>query len=227
MIGIICAMAVEVQGLKTLMNDPETITYAKMDFTKGTIGNTEVVAVECGVGKVNAAMCAQAMIDRFSPAAVINSGVAGAVAKGVHIYDMVIGTEVLEHDMNATALGDPQGEITFSDENRIFFPCDAEIISALGKACGDTAHKGRIASGDLFVSAYEQREKIGIRFNALACEMEGGAIGHVCYRNQVPFCVFRVISDDMENNEGEDFRTFCEKASVISINAIKTYLENL
>lgn len=225
MIGVICAMAVEVQGLKEMMKEPETFTYSRMDFTKGFIEGKEVVAVECGVGKVNSAMCAQIMIDKFSPDVVINSGVAGAVSKDVKIYDMVVATEVLEHDMNVTALGDPQGEVTFNDENRTFFPCDEKVCDLLAKACGKKVFRGRVASGDIFVSEIEQRTKIHDRFNALACEMEGGSIGHVCYRNDVPFCVFRVISDDLESNEGEDFKTFCEKASEISISTMRRFIQ--
>ena len=225
MIGVICAMAVEVQGLKTAMENVKIYNYGRMEFTAGTIGNNQVVTVECGVGKVNAAMCAQIMIDRFSPDVVINSGVAGAVSRDVKIYDMVIATEVLQHDMNVKALGDPQGEITFNDENRIYFPCDEKVVQTLEKACDKKVFKGRIASGDMFVSEVNQRLQINKDFNALACEMEGGAIGQVCYRNDVPFCVFRVISDDVDSNEGEDFRTFCEKASRISIKAMKNFME--
>lgn len=226
MIGIICAMAVEVQGLKDLMENSRDESYANMVFTIGTVGNTEVVAVECGVGKVNAAMCTQIMIDRYSPQAVINSGVAGAVSKDVKIYDMVIGTEVLQHDMNGTALGDPMGEITFNDGGRIYFPCDREIVDKLEKACDKNVFKGRIASGDIFISEVSQRKNINNTFGALACEMEGGAVGHVCFRNNVPFCVFRVISDDLENSEGEDFSTFCKKASEISISVIHRFLQS-
>lgn len=226
MIGIICAMAVEVQGLKNLMENSKDENYANMVFTTGNIGNTEVVAVECGVGKVNAAMCSQIMIDRYSPKAIINSGVAGGLSKDVKIYDTVIGTEVLQHDMNATALGDPMGEITFNDGGRTYFPCDKAIVDKLEKACGKNVFKGRIASGDIFISEVSQRKKINSTFDALACEMEGGAVGHVCFRNNVPFCVFRVISDDLENNEGEDFSTFCKKASEISISVIHNFLQN-
>ena len=226
MIGIICAMAVEVQGLKNLMENSRDESYANMVFTVGTVGNTEVVAVECGVGKVNAAMCTQIMIDRYNPKAVINSGVAGAVSKDVKIYDMVIGTEVLQHDMNATALGDSMGEITFNDGGRIYFPCDNDIVNKLEKACDKNVFKGRIASGDIFISDVSQRKNINNTFEALACEMEGGAVGHVCFRNNVPFCVFRVISDDLENSEGEDFSTFCKKASEISIAVIHRFLQS-
>lgn len=228
-IGVICAMEVEVKGLKDLMAQKEEYTYSKMTFTKGYIGNNQIVAVECGVGKVNAAMCAQVMIDKFSPDVIINSGVAGSVSLELCVGDMVVATKVVEHDMNVSALGDPLGEITFPDENRIYFPCDSKIVVALaeaGKEANANIHTGVIASGDIFISQVKQREKIADRFNALACEMEGAAIGHVCYRNDVPFCVFRAISDDLKQNEGVDFVTFCKMASEKSIHVMKTFIEN-
>ena len=224
-------MAVEVDGLKSLMKNKQDIKYANMTFTKGSLGNSEVVAVECGVGKVNAAMCAQAMIDKFSPAAIINSGVAGALSDEVTLCDMVIGTEVLQHDMNASALGDPVGEITFPDESRTYFPCDENIAEKLYSICENlddsNAFRGRIASGDIFVSRRSKRGIINLRFDALACEMEGGAIGHVCFRNGVPFVVFRVISDDLTNNKGMDFKEFCGVASEKSIKAISEFIRGL
>lgn len=229
MIGIICAMAIEVNGLKALMSDKTEETRAGLTFTKGKIGGNEAVAVECGVGKVNAAMCAQIMIDCFHPEVIINSGVAGATSEEVTLCDMVVATEVLQHDMNASALGDPIGEITFPDENRIFFPCDKQTASKLYEICkgieGSSAFRGRIASGDLFVSRRSKREILNIRFDALACEMEGGAIGHVCFRNSVPFCVFRTISDDLDKNKGMDFMKFCKIASEKSIEVISKFIE--
>ena len=176
MIGIICAMAVEVEGLKSMMDNRLDLDYAKIKFTMGTIEGKDVVAAECGVGKVNAAMCAQLMIDKFNPDLIINSGVAGALTDDLTICDMVVGTEVLQHDMNASALGDPIGEIDFPDAKRIYFPCDEKIAEKIFKLCESiedaNAFKGRIASGDLFVSRRSKRERINIRFDAIACEME-------------------------------------------------------
>lgn len=231
MVGIICAMSIEVDGLKKLMRDAEEFTYANMVFTKGKLDNCEVVAVECGIGKVNAAMCAQTMIDRFSPDLIINSGVAGATHEEVKICDMVIATEVLEHDMNTSAIGDPIGLISLPEGNRTFFTCDRETTEQLYKICknveGANTFKGRIASGDIFVSRRRKRQLLNIRFEALACEMEGGAVGHVCYRNKVPFCVFRVISDDFTNHEGMDFMAFSRIAAERSIKVIREYLSTL
>lgn len=231
MVGIICAMALEVDGLKALMRDKEEYTYANMTFTKGYIDHCEAVAVECGIGKVNAAMCAQIMIDRFSPDVIINSGVAGATHEEVKICDMVIGTEVLEHDMNTSAIGDPIGLISLPEGNRTFFACDEETSARIYNICknveGAKTFRGRIASGDLFVSRRSKRSLLNIRFEALACEMEGGAVGHVCYRNKVPFCVFRVISDDFSKNKGMDFMAFCRIAGERSVKVIREYLSEL
>lgn len=229
MIGIICAMAIEADGLIKKMTDTETRTIAKLKFTKGKLGNREVVVVVCGIGKVNAAMCAQLMICEYKPEFVINSGVAGATNEEVTILDMVVATEVLQHDMNASALGDPIGEIDFPDEHRTFFPCDEEISDKLYEICkgvdGSSAFRGRVASGDLFVSRRSKREILRIRFDAVACEMEGGAIGHVCFRNEVPFCVLRTISDDLDKHKGMDFIKFAKLASEKSIEVISRFAE--
>ncbi len=231
MVGIICAMAIEVDGLKALMRDKEDSVYANMTFTRGFINNCEVVAVECGIGKVNAAMCAQTMIDRFSPDVIINSGIAGATHEDVRICDMVVGTEVLEHDMNTSAIGDPIGLISLPEGNRTFFSCDEETADRIYNICkkveGADTFKGRIASGDLFVSRRSKRRLLNIRFEALACEMEGGAVGHICYRNKIPFCVFRVISDDFTKHEGMDFKAFSRIACERSIKIISEYLSEL
>ena len=231
MVGIICAMAIELEGLKAIMRDGKEFTYANTVFTKGFIENCEVVISESGIGKVNAAMCAQMMIDHFSPDIIINCGVAGATSEDVNICDMVIGTEVLEHDMNTSAIGDPIGLISLPEGNRTFFACDGDIVNSLYKICKDVegakTFKGRIASGDLFVSRRSKRHLLNIRFEALACEMEGGAVGHVCYRNKVPFCVFRVISDDFEKHEGMDFMAFSRIAAERSVKVIREYLSTL
>lgn len=228
MIGIICALSIEVDGLKALMRDPKEFNFANIKFTKGCIGECETVAAECGMGKVNAAMCAQIMIDRFSPEIIINSGIAGATNEEVKICDMVIGTEVLEHDMNASAIGDPIGLISLPEGNRTYFPCNEEVSDKIYNICknveGADTFRGRIASGDLFVSRRSKRRLLNIRFEALACEMEGGAVGHVCYRNKVPFCVFRVISDDFNKHEGMDYMAFSRIAAERSIKVITEFL---
>lgn len=229
MVGIICAMNVEVEGIIAKMQNVQHEFIAKMVFTTGTIGETEVVAVECGVGKVNAAMCTQIMIDKYNPDVIVNSGVAGALDTSVTIGDTVVGTAVIQHDMNTSALGEPLGTITIRESTMTSIPADAETVEKLAKACeecGIKYFKGKIATGDIFVASVKQRKKIHERFSAIACEMEGAAIGHVCYRNEVDYCVLRVISDDLEKSDGIDFVTFCKMAADKSITVITKFLEN-
>lgn len=228
MVGIICAMQIEADGLIALADNTQTAEIAGMKFTQGKISDKDVVIVVCGVGKVNAAMCALALIQNYKPDVVINSGVAGAVSPIVTIGDIVIGTKAVEHDMNVTALGDKQGEVSFPEGKKMFFECDKDVSRKLAEVCRalpDTkAENGIIASGDIFVSNRKQRLRINDRFGALACEMEGAAIGHVCNRCGVPFGILRAISDDLDENKGMDFIKFTELASSKTVAAIKAYL---
>ena len=201
----------------------------KIAFTKGMIGDSEVVCCECGVGKVNAAMSTQIMIDLYHPDAIINSGIAGSLSRDIRIGDIVISDDCVEHDMDGTEMGDPPGEIWFNDEKRIDLPADKAIADKLQQACAvlsDTAvFRGRIASGDVFVAAHERRQRIADLFGALACEMEGAAVGHVCYRNGVPYAVLRCISDDFNENEFVDFMKFRTIAAEKSIQVIAQFIK--
>ena len=212
MLGIICAMKVEVEGILGLMENKEEFTKAGATFTKGLIHGKEVVVTECGIGKVNAAVTTQVMIDKFSPSALINSGVGGALSEKLKVGDVVISTDAVEHDYDTTAFGDPKGLICFKDEQRVDIPADEKLCEALLMACESltdtTVLKGRIATGDQFISDTEKRISLGNEFNALACEMEGGAVGHTCYRNKVPFAILRCISDDLTNSTSMDYETF-------------------
>lgn len=229
MIGIICAMQIEADGIIALCENVKTITHAKMKFTLGTLHGKDVCIVVCGVGKVNAAMCALMLIEKYKPDIVLNSGVAGSLSPIVGIGDIVVATKSVEHDMNGTALGDKQGEITFPDGNMMFFECDKQastLLAAICKEIPDTkVAQGIIASGDIFVSDRKQRFKINDRFGALACEMEGAAIGHVCVRCEVPYGIIRAISDDLDENKGMDFVKFCELASKKTVAAVSGFVK--
>lgn len=229
MIGIICAMQIEADGIIALCENVKTRTHAKMKFTLGTLHGKDVCVVVCGVGKVNAAMCALMLIERYKPDLVLNSGVAGSLSPIVGIGDIVVATKSVEHDMNGTALGDRQGEITFPDGNMMFFECDKQASTLLASICKkipDTkVAQGIIASGDIFVSDRKQRFKINDRFGALACEMEGAAIGHVCVRCEVPYGIIRAISDDLDENKGMDFVKFCELASKKTVAAVSGFVK--
>lgn len=230
MIGFICALDVEVEGIKNLMDNKTEETFAKIIYTKGEIFGREVVCCECGIGKVNAAMSTQIMIDRYSPDLIINSGVAGSLSKDIRIGDVVISDDCVQHDMDGTEMGDLPGEIWFNDEKRIDIPADKAIADRLEKACAvlsDTqVFRGRIASGDVFVSAYEKRRRIADLFGALACEMEGGSVGTVCYRNGIPYAVLRCISDDFNMKEAMDYFQFRNLAADKSIKAITEFIKN-
>lgn len=229
MIGIICAMKVEAEGLIALCRDTKTEEFYGMKFTTGKMHGKDVVIVVCGVGKVNAAMCTLALIERYSPEAIINSGVAGAVSPIVTIGDLVVATKSVEHDMNTTALGDKQGEVSFPEGTKTYFECDKEISRNLFEACKTipdiNTKNGIVASGDIFISDRKQRLRINDRFGAIACEMEGAAIGHVCYRCGVPYGILRAISDDLDENKGMDFVKFTRLASSKTVSAISKFLQ--
>lgn len=222
-------MQIEADGIIALCENVKTITHAKMKFTLGTLHGKDVCIVVCGVGKVNAAMCALMLIEKYKPDIVLNSGVAGSLSPIVGIGDIVVATKSVEHDMNGTALGDKQGEITFPDGNMMFFECDKQastLLAAICKEIPDTkVAQGIIASGDIFVSDRKQRFKINDRFGALACEMEGAAIGHVCVRCEVPYGIIRAISDDLDENKGMDFVKFCELASKKTVAAVSGFVK--
>ena len=229
MIGIICAMQIEADGIIALCKNVKTTTHAKMKFTLGKLHGKEICIVVCGVGKVNAAMCALMLIERYKPDFILNSGVAGSLSPIVSIGDIVVATKAVEHDMNGTALGDKQGEITFPEGNMMFFECDKQASTLLASVCRkipDTkVAQGIIASGDIFISDRKQRFKINDRFGAIACEMEGAAVGHVCVRCEVPYGIIRAISDDLDENKGMDFVKFCELASKKTVIAVSEFVK--
>lgn len=228
MVGIICAMQVEADGILSLMSEKSERVIAGMKFTSGVMHDKEVVVVVCGVGKVNAAMCTLALIQEYHPDCIVNSGVAGGVSKKVKIGDIVVATSAVEHDMNITALGDKQGEVSFPEGKVMYFDCDKTVAETLYNACTnleDTKiEKGVVASGDIFISKRSQRIGINKLFSALACEMEGAAIAHVCSRANVPCGILRAISDDLDENEGMDFVKFCDMASKKTVAVIEKFV---
>lgn len=228
MIGFICALDAEVEGIKQLMLNKTEAVFAKIPYAKGEIFGQEVVCCECGVGKVNAAMSAQIMIDRYHPDLIINSGIAGSLSKEIRIGDLVIADDCVQHDMDGTELGDPLGQIQFNDELRTYLPADTAIADMLEKACAaipDIAvFRGRIASGDVFIASRDRRKRIADTFNAIACEMEGAAVGQVCYRNEIPFTILRCISDDFKGVEFMEYMKFRSVAAEKSIRAITAFI---
>lgn len=231
MIGIICAMQIEADGIIALAQNTKTEVIAEMNFTTGTLHDKEIVVTVCGVGKVNAAVCAVVLIEKFKPDIIINSGVAGSLSPLVSIGDIVVAEKSVEHDMNLTALGDRQGEVSFPDGKVMYFNCNERVVQTLFKVCSQIpstrVEKGVIASGDIFVSDRRQRVKLNREFGALACEMEGAAIGHVCFSFGTPYGIIRAISDDLDENKGMDFVKFCSLASSKTVAAVDGFVKTI
>ena len=229
MLGFICALGIEVEGIVNMMTEKEETTVAKITYVKGLIDGKEVVCCECGMGKVNAAMSTQIMIDLYHPDAIINSGIAGSLSGDIKIGDLVISDDCVQHDMDGTEMGEPLGQVQFNDELRTYFPADKAVADKLHEACktveGVSLFRGRIASGDVFIVSHDRRQKLAETFGALACEMEGAAVGTVCYRNGVPFAILRSISDDFNSNEYMDYMKFRVIAAERSIKAIAAFIK--
>ena len=225
MIGIIGAMDIEVEKIKGFLTDVTEEKISGVNFVSGKFGEKDVVVAKCGVGKVFAGLCAEAMILKYSPELIINVGVAGCLDPTLNIGDIVIADSVCQHDMDTSPLGDPVGML--SDINIIKISADKkayELFSECAKELCLPYSIGTIASGDQFVSSTEKKQFIIDNFGAKSCEMEGGAIGHVCYVNSVPFAVLRAMSDGADDGAKMDFPTFAKLAAENSTNVIKAFL---
>ena len=197
-----------------------------MTFNKGKLWSNEVIAVVCGIGKVNAAVCTQILVSEFNVDKVINVGVAGGIGKDIYPGDVVIATNLVEHDMDTTAFGDPHGQVPRMDT--FDFKCDSSLIESANSACkkvgGFNTFTGRIVSGDVFVADVEKIKWLEKEFNALSCEMEGASIAHVCYLNNIPVVVIRSISDNANNGAHMDFEKFTPIAVKNSTSILKEML---
>ncbi len=195
-IGIIGAMSVEVETLKEKMENARAECVSGIEFQCGTLFGKETVIAKCGIGKVFAAICAEAMIIKYGVTHIINTGVGGTLTPTLGILDIAIADGVVQHDMDTSPLGDPVGLI--SGINKVVLPCSqalAEVAEASANALGFKCERGIIASGDQFISSAERKKFITDSFGAICCEMEGAAIGHVCYVNGVECVIVRAISD--------------------------------
>lgn len=215
-IGIIGAMDEEIASLTEALTERKIRTVAGMDFYEGTLDGVDVVIVKCGVGKVNAASCAQILIDVFEVDQIINTGVAGSLDARIDIGDIVVSTEAVQHDLDVTALGFARGEIPYSDES--VFPADEEMRRRAVRAVGVVApeikvFEGRVCSGDQFIASRAQKEAIVSEFGGMCCEMEGAAIAQVCHLNGIPFVIIRAISDKADESEEMSYVEFEQNAA--------------
>lgn len=209
-LGIIGAMEVEVDALKKSMENKVEKSVAGSLYCEGTLAGLDVVVVQCGVGKVNAALCVQVLSDIFGVTHIVNTGVAGSLSAQLDIGDFVISTDAVQHDFDITALGYTVGQIPGLDVRE--FPADEMLMGFAFGAADEVnpghAHMGRIASGDQFVSGKSAKEKILGETQAMCTEMEGAAIAQAAYRNQIPFVILRAISDKADDSAHMDYPTF-------------------
>ena len=225
MIGIIAAMDVEMKSLRSYMENTETEVISGIRFVRGTLEGKDVVTAVCGIGKVFAALCAQTMILHYQPQCIINTGVAGTLTDALTIGSIAVSSAVVQHDMDTSPLGDPVGLI--SGINKVELPADRLLtgqLSACAKVMGIKTATGVIASGDQFVASPERKAFIVERFKAIACEMEGAAVGQVCFVNKVPFCVLRAISDSADGSSHMDYPAFVKMAAEQSVALLRRFM---
>ena len=226
-IGIIGAMEEEVAALKEAMEIEAVHEQASMVFCKGKLCGKDVVLVRSGIGKVNAGICAQILVDKFNVDMLINTGIAGSLNPAIDIGDMVISADAVHHDMDATIFGDAIGQVPRMDVR--FFPADMTLVEK-AKAANEKANPdiktfvGRVASGDQFISSQEVKEKIVENFGAYCTEMEGAGIAHAAYLNKVSYVIIRAISDKADNSATMDYPEFEKQAIVHSVRLVKEFL---
>lgn len=230
MIGIIGAMDEEVEGLKAEMKIEETLERAAMTFVKGRLCGKEVVVVRSGIGKVNAGICAQILVDEFGVDALINTGIAGSLDADIDIGDIVISTDAVQHDMDAVAFGYPVGQIPRMDT--FAFPADEKLICAAVKANEEAnpdirTFTGRVVSGDQFIADQGVKERLIRVFDGKCTEMEGAAIAQAAYLNEISYVIIRAISDKADNSSSVDYPTFEKQAIVHSVRLVRNLLSRI
>lgn len=215
-IGIIGAMDAEVAHLKEKMEIETTVRRAGMTFCQGKIGGTETVVVQSGIGKVNAACCVQILADCFNVTHIINTGVAGSLNNDINIGDIVVSTEAVYHDVDATVFGYAVGEVPQMGTSA--FAADTMLRTAAVRAVREAApdiqvFEGRVASGDQFICDKEKKKWIRDTFGAYCCEMEGAAIAQASFINGIPFVIIRAISDKADESVSVSYDEFEGRAA--------------
>jgi len=228
-IGILGAMQIEVDLLLSGLENMHCDHISGYDYYSGKLCGQSVIIAKCGVGKVNAAVCCQTMILTYKPDLVINTGVAGGLSKKLNIGDIAVAKDLVQHDVDTTAVGDPVGFV--STVNRLDFPCAQWAVDGIIAAVNAQENlKGeivRIATGDQFIEHRPDKERIVSLFNADVCEMEGGAIAQVCYINNTDCAVIRSISDSMDGEHHIEFAKFVGIAAENSANVLMSFLKGI
>lgn len=223
MLGIIGAMDEEVSKLKEKMTGVQIKKKASMDFYRGKLMGKDVVVVRSGIGKVNAGICTQILVDEFCVDGVINTGIAGSLNADIDIGDIVLATDTVQHDVDATGFGYELGVIPRMETST--FIAD-EKLRSLAKECCERVNPdiqvfcGRVVSGDQFVSDKTKKQYILENFKGCCTEMEGAAIAQAAYLNNIPFLIIRAISDKADDSATEDYPTFEAKAIEHSVKLV-------
>ena len=225
--GIIGAMEEEIILLKEKMEIEVVVKKASMEFYQGTLNGKEVVLVKSGIGKVNAGLCAQILVDVFNVNRLINTGIAGSLKAEINIGDIVLSSDALQHDMDARAFGYARGEIPRMDT--LSFPADPELIGMAKAACEDVNPEirvfvGRVVTGDQFVAGRETKEEIASWTDGYCTEMEGAAIAQAAYLNKVPFVIVRAISDKADDSASMDYPEFEKQAIEHSVRLVENFV---
>ncbi len=230
MIGIIGAMDEEVEQIVSAMELTKQETKASMTFNAGKLSGRDVVIVRSGIGKVNAAVCTQILVDDFNVDYVINTGIAGSLKAEIDIADVVISSDVLHHDMDATGFGYPLGQIPRMDT--LSFAADDRLIKLAKEACAKVipqigVHVGRVVSGDQFISDKAVKDRISKNFEGFCTEMEGAAIAQTASLNGVPFVILRAISDKADDSATMDYPAFEKQAIANSVILLKELVADI
>ena len=215
MLGIIGAMDEEVLEIKNALKDVTVETAAGMEFYRGKINEKEVVVVRSGIGKVNAAVCSQILVDKFGAEAIVNTGIAGSLKAEIDIGDIVLSSDSVQHDMDATGFGYRKGQIPQMET--FAFPADQKLLKLAEKCCNQVnpdikTFVGRVVSGDQFISDKEKKQQLIDNFDGFCTEMEGAAIAQVCYLNHIGCLIIRAISDKADDSATVDYPAFEAKA---------------
>ena len=227
-IGIIGALQEEVEALISKLDNHEVERLGSVEFHLGMLEGKRVAIARCGIGKVFAAICTEAMIIGYAPDLIVNTGVGGGLAKGLSVTDTVIADKLVQHDMDTSPIGDPKGLI--SGINKIWFDTDErarDILTRAAQRLGLNARVGSIASGDQFVATSEVKDRITSEFGASACEMEGASVAHVAFVNDTKFIVIRAISDSADEGSSMDYMTFmpiaARNSAALTVELVREY----
>lgn len=228
-IGIIGAMQEEIKLLLEHMEGVQSERHAGLAYYRGTLHGKSVVVTRSGVGKVNAAVCTQALIDKFGADAVLFTGVAGAVDPELDIGDIVISTSSSQHDMDVTALGFPRGTIPYQEVSE--FRSDEGLVK-LAQAVGDDLFPGRcrtgkVLSGDQFIADRAVVRRLHEEMGGACTEMEGAAVAQVCHMNGVPHVIIRSMSDKADGSAHVNFAEFTVEAANRSFAIVSEMVKRL